>query len=164
MASNTALVSVAQQRNASVLESFGATTLENETDATYSEDAFRYFLDIERKRAEASNRPLLLLLIDVLDDAGRGSADQDSAGLVLAALNGCLRDTDLVGWYHEARVLGAVLTQRGETPVADASGQVIGRVNRALAFRLPADITARLQVRVFELASKQAAERALEEI
>jgi hypothetical protein len=164
MASNSALVSIAPQRDASVVEAFGAMTLENETDSAYSENAFRYFLDIERKRAELSNRPLLLLLIDVLDDGTRGRSRHDSADLVLAALSGSLRDTDLVGWYHEGRVLGAVLTQRGDTPVADASSQVIERVNRALALRLPADIRARLQVRVFELASKQNAERALEEI
>ena len=30
----------------------------------YNEDAFRYFLDMERRRAELSGRPLLLLLVD----------------------------------------------------------------------------------------------------
>src|SRR5438874_13506322 len=31
----------------------------------YNEDAFQYFLEVERKRCEPSNRPLLLVLIEL---------------------------------------------------------------------------------------------------
>src|SRR4051812_23643836 len=31
----------------------------------YTEDAFQYFLEMERRRSEASNRPFVLMLIDL---------------------------------------------------------------------------------------------------
>ncbi len=76
----------------------------------YNEEAFRYFLEIERKRSESSTRPLLLLLVDVrgADDV----IDQATATQLFAGLAGCLRETDFVGWYRENLVIGAVLTQR----------------------------------------------------
>src|SRR5207248_10164060 len=32
---------------------------------SYNEEAFRYFLELERKRSQLSNRPFLLLLVDL---------------------------------------------------------------------------------------------------
>jgi hypothetical protein len=142
------------ERNTSVDVWTEAVDLDSEAGA-YNEEAFRYFLDIERKRAELSNRALLLLLVDF-----QAAPDiRRFAGAVCAALTGCLRDTDFVGWYHGGRILGAVLTQRTDTPSADASRQVTERVNQQLSTSLPRHLASQLQVRVFELASKQLAER-----
>ena len=137
----------------------GSLGLDNEVGAAYSEEVFRYFLEIERKRAEFSSRPLLLLLVDFQASPAQGRTDSDSSDRVFEALTDCLRDTDFVGWYHQSRVIGAVLTQRAEAPTADATRQVTDRVNRRLLATLPAGIAHRLQIRVFQLTQ---GERSLE--
>jgi hypothetical protein len=154
--SDRVLMSAASpERRASIDDSPGAVALDNEAGGAYNEEAFRYFLEIERKRAALTNRPLLLLLVD-FQSAHDG---RNPSGAVCAALTACLRDTDFVGWYQGGRVLGAVLTQRAETPASDASRQVTDRVNAQLALRLPHHVASRLQVRVFELAPRQTTER-----
>src|SRR4029453_4452403 len=72
----------------------------------YNEEAFRYFLEIERKRSEASGRPLLLLLVDLVSQSGFDAApgiDHTTADRVLSALALSLRETDFVGWHLEGR-------------------------------------------------------------
>src|SRR5258705_3194143 len=40
--------------------------------AAYNEEAFRYLLDVERERFEASNQPFVLLLVDLTRHLGQG--------------------------------------------------------------------------------------------
>ena len=47
-----------------------AVALDGRVGQIYNEEGFRYFLEIERKRAELSNRPLLLLLVDLKTEPG----------------------------------------------------------------------------------------------
>ena len=42
-------------------------SLEGRLGQAYNEDAFRYFFEIERKRAARAHRPVLLLLLDLRD-------------------------------------------------------------------------------------------------
>ena len=95
-----------------------------------NEEAFRYFLAIERKRAERSGRPLLLLLVNV--NGGNARLDEAVSSRLFAAMAQCLRETDVVGWYREGRIAGAVLMQGADTQGAVASHQVRERVERAL--------------------------------
>ena len=119
----------------------------------YNEVAFRYFLNLERKRSERSRRRFLLLLIDLQKHAGADVwIDSGLASRLVAILAPCLRDTDFIGWYHEGRTIGAALTQLTETPETDTASVVSGRVNQALSgARLPLDIANRLQVRIHQL-------------
>ena len=123
--------------------------LDRETQA-YNEAAFSYFLELERKRSERSNRPFMLLLADFGE---KSSADPRMepmvASSVLTLLGGCLRDTDVVGWYVDKQIAGAVLTERTTGHDDRAVRIVRDRVTRALSKRLPKGIAARLQVRVY---------------
>ena len=113
----------------------------------YNEEAFWYFLAIERKRAERSGRPLLLLLVNV--KGGTARIDGAVSSRLFAAMAQCLRETDVVGWYREGRIAGAVLMQGADTQGVVASHQVRERVERALVRRLGRDDSAGLLVRVF---------------
>ena len=118
----------------------------------YNEEAFRYFLAIERQRSEISSRPFLLLLVDLKKQPRMKERIQPVlAGKLFSALWLSLRETDFIGWYHEERVAGAVLTQRSEIGGADMSGQVRERVTRVMSEQLPKAIADRLQVRVYQL-------------
>src|SRR4051812_19023822 len=88
--------------------------------AVYNEEAFRYFLDIERRRAELSNRPFVLLLVDLTKQTPV-AAEMDAAAsqTLMSALSFCVRETDFIGWYRGRSVAGAVLTQHSDAVGAD---------------------------------------------
>jgi GGDEF domain-containing protein len=118
----------------------------------YNEDAFRYFLEIERRRAEASGRPLLLLLVDLKKQSEPESViPGDIADRLFSSLALCLRDTDFFGWYREGRVAGAVLTQHTETSETSVADVVAQRVSAALQNALPTEVSIRVQVRVYHV-------------
>ena len=118
----------------------------------YNEDAFRYFLEIERARAEVSARPLLLLLIDLKSEGTREHRmPAATADKLFASLSLCLRDTDFIGWYRDGRVAGAVLTQHSETSDARIPDLVAQRVSAALQGSLSPELSIRVQVRVYHL-------------
>jgi hypothetical protein len=124
----------------------------------YNEEAFRYFLECERRRSELSMRPFLLLVIDLKRQAGKDKdmrVDSATAQKLFAALALCVRETDFIGWYHEGRVAGAVLTQHADVVVADLPDAVSQRLTKALSDSLPSHVARRLQVRIFQLPGSQ---------
>ena len=118
----------------------------------YSEEAFRYLLAIERKRAECSGRPFFLLLVDLKRAfVASASMDADVAMMVFKGLSAALRDTDFTGWYREGRVAGAVLAQLSDATGDRVSHAVSQRVREQLLSRVPPTIASRLQTRFFQV-------------
>jgi len=129
-----------------------AVSLEGRLGQAYNEDAFRYFLEIERKRAARAHRPVLLLLLDLRDQPATGPRiDPTLATRLFSSLWRCLRETDVVGWYREERVAGAVLTQVDDGPRSEVTRVTRERVRTALCQDLSADVARRLRVRVYQL-------------
>ena len=121
----------------------------------YNEEAFHHFLAIERKRSEASTRPFLLLLVAMDRQAGGTDHMTDAAAdRIFTALSMSLRDTDVLGWYREHRIAGAVLTDLGETPQAIEPTHISDRVTRTLSTHLSADLAKRINVRVYQLPAR----------
>jgi hypothetical protein len=122
--------------------------------SVYNEEAFRYFLEIERKRSELSGRSFLLLLVDLKRSSSADAdpqIDSPSADLLFSALTISLRETDFVGWYRAARTIGAVLTQNTDATAAALSDVVGQRVTTALRGALSTALATRVQVRVYQL-------------
>ena len=117
----------------------------------YNEEAFRYFLQIERKRAARARRPVVLLLLDLREPPKRMSIDLPLASRLFDCLCGCLRETDVVGWYREDRVAAAVLTQVDGGVPPEVTAVIRRRVGSALREGLSADIATHLRVRVYQL-------------
>ena len=117
----------------------------------YNEEAFRYFLANERKRSELSSRPFLLLLVDLQQAQRKGLIHSPVATKLFEGLCASLRDTDLIGWYHEGRVAGAVLTHLADASSSDVSAEIRRRVISLLSATLPKSVAARLQVRLYQL-------------
>ena len=122
-----------------------------DSDSVYNQEAFRYFLGHERKRSELSNRPFLLLLVDLSSTQVARRIHPTIASRLFDGLAACLRDTDVVGWYHEGRVAGAVLTHVEDAGQVNVPEEIRGRVNSSLASVLPSNIAAGVQVRVYQL-------------
>ena len=124
--------------------------LEGRLGQAYNEQAFRYFLAIERKRSERSGCPFLLLLVDLKEQSGVSVRIDPMVALTLfSALWLCLRETDCVGWYREERVAGAVLTELGDRRPTEVCRLVGQRVSGVLCEGLPSNVAHRLHVRVY---------------
>jgi hypothetical protein len=113
----------------------------------FNEEAFRYLLGVQRKRSERSEQPFLLLLIDLESDPGLGSRiDPALARKLFSGMCRALRETDLVGWYSDERIAGAVLTKRSGEMWVDDGRIVAQRVTDALAKDLPSPAARRVRV------------------
>ena len=96
----------------------------------YNEEAFRYLLESESKRSERSGHLYQILLVYRTNAQGAiVPMDPDIAQTVIAAMSRCLRDTDYIGWYHEGRVVGGVLTVVGRDSVADVCNRLRPRLD-----------------------------------
>jgi len=149
-------VSVVDMWNALESDSDGL-TMDGRIEGAYNEEAFNYFLQIERRRAELTGRSFLLLLIDLKNGSrsADAEADDDTADRVFSALVSCLRDTDFIGWYQEGRIAGGVLTQDAAGTASNSADSVVERVRAALAARVSDGAIQHQQVRVYEIPDSQ---------
>lgn len=113
------------------------------------EELFVGMLCFERKKAERSQRKLLLVLVDGTS-ALRGSRHRELRGGLVRAVDAARRETDIAGWYQEDRILGTIFTEVGDV---DAVGveTIVNKVRKALDVELsPDDLKlVRLSVHVF---------------
>jgi len=81
-----------------------------EASSILSEEHFHRMIRLERKRAERSGKPFLLMLLD----AGKFLPKQKHGKVlqsVLSALALSTRDTDVTGWYQQNAVIGIMFTE-----------------------------------------------------
>jgi lipopolysaccharide/colanic/teichoic acid biosynthesis glycosyltransferase len=74
-----------------------------------NEEIFRRMIAVERKRTERSKAPFLLMLLEVVSD-GDSRKDRKTLDRITASLLLSSRDTDLVGWYKDKTIVGAMYT------------------------------------------------------
>lgn len=142
----------ARMDDLSIESAVGGFASEDRSGDAYDEEAFHYFLEIERQRAGVSNRPFLLMLIDLkLNPIAGRPLDEPTAETLFAVLSRCLRETDFFGWYRNGRVAGAVLTQHEPANLDDLSEVVRRRVCTELEKHFQPDSARGLQVRVYHV-------------
>jgi exopolysaccharide biosynthesis polyprenyl glycosylphosphotransferase len=81
-----------------------------ETSSILSEEYFHRMICLERKRAERSGKPFLLMLLDTgkfLPAEKNGKVLEN----VLSALALSTRDTDITGWYENNAIVGIMFTE-----------------------------------------------------
>lgn len=75
-----------------------------------SEEAFRRMISLERKRSERTQRPFVLLLMDM----GRTQLTEKNGRIlldILSALESATRETDVMGWYETNAAVGVMFTE-----------------------------------------------------
>jgi lipopolysaccharide/colanic/teichoic acid biosynthesis glycosyltransferase len=83
------------------------------------ENVFHSMLTLERRRAERSRKPFVLMLLDA--NLENGTAEQilkQAVEIVVVSK----RETDLVGWYKQGAILGVIFTEvnlEGDTPITE---------------------------------------------
>jgi lipopolysaccharide/colanic/teichoic acid biosynthesis glycosyltransferase len=99
------------------------------------EGAFHRMISLERKRAERSRKPFLLMLLNA---AGTLAKDQkrDLLAEVLSLLAACTRETDVAGWYKSDSVVGAMFTEIALEDRNTIVSTMLGRVGDILRSNL----------------------------
>ena len=125
--------------------------VEGSAGKVYNQKVFRHFLDIERIRAERSDRHFLLLLVSLRKCPDLGvRVPRPVASALFSGLALCVRDIDFIGWYRHERVVGAVLAQGLHAPDSEAPSRIVERVTQTCGGRLPEEVVKRLRVRVVQ--------------
>ncbi len=75
----------------------------------YDERYFNRIFDLERKRSIRSQKPFIVILIDIKGFIKPGP--QERLNRLLKALASSFRDTDLRGWYIQESVIGVIFTE-----------------------------------------------------
>jgi len=118
----------------------------------HNEEAFRYLLAVERKRASRWRRGFLLLLVSLKQQPGASSRISPAvAAKIFAGMWLGVREVDFIGWFRKERVAGAVLMQGARSPEAEVSSRVGQRITETLCRSVPKDIACRLRVRVVQV-------------
>jgi lipopolysaccharide/colanic/teichoic acid biosynthesis glycosyltransferase len=108
------------------------------------EAEFIQILKLERRRAERSEKPFILMLL--------GSEDfhEQSGGPLVrslsAAISSCTRETDVLGWYEQGQTLGLLLTEVGQTSESTLNA-VLQKVSVAVRRAVDADQYRRINIR-----------------
>jgi lipopolysaccharide/colanic/teichoic acid biosynthesis glycosyltransferase len=84
-------------------------------------ETFRTLLTLERRRAQRSGQTFILMLLDgTLVDEKKLTAG--FAEKLVGAVSTAIRESDIIGWYEQGKVLGVIFTELNQIenlPVAD---------------------------------------------
>ncbi len=98
-----------------------------------SEPWFTRALNVERKRTERSRKPFILVLLDLKRAREMNGEYHQLIHQVVSSINTFMRETDVIGWYHNEEVLGAIFTELGtRTEVKAALNSIAGKVRAAI--------------------------------
>ncbi len=102
--------------------------LKEKESGLYVEDYFHEMVYLERRRAERTGRPFVMMLVDfegILDAEG----SEERVRSVSGRLAGATREVDIKGWYRHNHVLGVVFTDTSP----DAIGSIREKVMAGLS-------------------------------
>jgi lipopolysaccharide/colanic/teichoic acid biosynthesis glycosyltransferase len=95
----------------------------------WGEETLNAMLTLERRRAERSRKPFVLMLLDAHQENG-------SAGKILhqavAAVASSTRETDLIGWYKQNEILGVIFTEVGSDAKKVITETLCAKINASL--------------------------------
>jgi lipopolysaccharide/colanic/teichoic acid biosynthesis glycosyltransferase len=113
-----------------------------------SEREFVQMIRLERRRSERSGKPFVLILIDGCDFL-QGTGDRE-VRVMAAAISGCTRETDVIGWYEQGVTVGLLFTEIGQADHATVTA-IIQKTSAALQAALSPEEFGRLTIafRVF---------------
>lgn len=96
--------------------------------------SFQRILAYERSRSERSHKPFLLMLLEFSNSHTAEKRSDDLMG-IMSALALRVRETDVVGWYHQDSIAGVLFTEIS----SDERGQLLSVILNRLSQVLQAD-------------------------
>ena len=131
-----------------ILKQTGAYSLvntesESVQSATSGEKAFRAILTLERRRAERSHNPFILMLLDAHQENGTARRILLDA---VDVVESSTRETDILGWYKDGAVLGVIFTEVGKEG-CDLSQEILrGKIQIELQGKLGVETAAKIAI------------------
>jgi lipopolysaccharide/colanic/teichoic acid biosynthesis glycosyltransferase len=113
------------------------------------ESAFQTIISLERKRTERSQRPFLLVLLDVESIVTGDQKDKEAAKIlakILSAFSLAIRETDVSGWYKNNSVIGIIFTEIGIDGQQSAIGAILARIGGTLYDNLAFEEFSRISI------------------
>src|SRR4029077_13349378 len=107
------------------------------------ENLFHSMLTLERRRAERSRKPFVLMLLDANLENGNAEQILSQAVEIVVASK---RETDLVGWYKRGAILGIIFTEvslEGKLPITET---LHSKMETAFVKHLGRDRAARIAI------------------
>jgi lipopolysaccharide/colanic/teichoic acid biosynthesis glycosyltransferase len=99
------------------------------------EDTFHTMLALERRRAERSRKPFVLMLLDAHSLFQNSVATRLLEQLTSAVLS-ATRETDLIGWYKKGAILGVIFTEVSLSEKHPVTQILLSKVAKALHDRV----------------------------
>lgn len=94
---------------------------------------FTRALNVERKRTERSRKPFILVLLDLKRAREMNGEYHQLLHQVVSSVNAFMRETDVIGWYQNEEVVGAIFTELGtKTDVKAALNSITGKLRAAI--------------------------------
>jgi lipopolysaccharide/colanic/teichoic acid biosynthesis glycosyltransferase len=108
----------------------GLTRLQVRHEGVFQVETFHRMLTLERRRAERSRKPFVLMLIDAqaVIEPGNGATFIER---FTSAVCDAARETDIVGWYKESAILAVIFTEvslDGKHPITEVLESKVGKV------------------------------------
>jgi lipopolysaccharide/colanic/teichoic acid biosynthesis glycosyltransferase len=107
------------------------------------EEAFHAMLTLERRRAERSRNPFVLMLIDshAVHKNGSGAS---FLGRLTSVVSNAIRETDIIGWHEEGEVLSVIFTEinlEGKSLITEVlHSKVVTALRENLGHRLASNL------------------------
>jgi lipopolysaccharide/colanic/teichoic acid biosynthesis glycosyltransferase len=117
--------------NSSHNETIPVPTVWGEHRIVLNEESFHAMIALERKRSERSQRPFLLMLLDV-SRLLTGDKNGKKLEAISSTLYPSIRETDISGWYKNNSVIGIVFNEIGKGPRGSVVSTMLARVNGIL--------------------------------
>jgi lipopolysaccharide/colanic/teichoic acid biosynthesis glycosyltransferase len=110
-----------------------------------SEEVFLRILGMERKRAERSRKPFLLMLLRTEKGIDRDLEQNFLAGIG-SAIPSSIRETDVCGWYKEQSAIGVILTEIGDADRNSIHAIMTARVQTSVCGRLDKELINKIKI------------------
>ena len=117
------------------------------------EELFVEMLCLVCKKAERSEKKLLLVLIDATD-ALHSARHREVRGGLVRAVDAARRETDIAGWYQEERILATIFTEMGDVDATTVQ-IVVNKVREALDAELSPEDLKRVHMSVHVFGSNE---------
>jgi lipopolysaccharide/colanic/teichoic acid biosynthesis glycosyltransferase/GGDEF domain-containing protein len=111
----------------------------------YPETYFREKLIQERRRAERSNKPLVVMILDPQNLRSIDNSQEITESLG-EGVNTCVRGTDICGLLREGKLIGVILTEVAPENVDTAKKIVAQKTRERLSAILTNDLASRINI------------------
>jgi exopolysaccharide biosynthesis polyprenyl glycosylphosphotransferase len=109
------------------------------------ENIFLNKLCSERKRTNRSEKPFLLILIDI-DHATKPEHDPEILKNILSVLVSSKRETDICGWYQQGHMIGMIYTEIAGMETQEAREAISSKIHRRLSDKIPTEVTETISI------------------